>query len=94
MLELIAMGGTVLVTLAGYLKTRHFVRDRLRFVNAAQQPAAPVVAGSVAALAAGPVVWLLPLIGAPTALLFGIAVGWGAHHGQRDVRRHQLPPGS
>ena len=93
MLELILMGGTVVATLGGYLKSRQFVRERLRFVDAAQKPAAPVVAGSVAALAAGPVVALLPFIGLPTALIFGIGVGWGVNHGQRDIRRRQLPGG-
>lgn len=93
MLELILMGGSVLATLGGYFKARQFVRDRLRFVDAAQTPRAPVAAGAVAALAAGPVVWLLPVIGVPTALIFGVGVGWGVHHGQRDIRRRQLPPG-
>jgi len=93
MLELILMGGTVLATLGGYFKSRQFVRDRLRFVEAARKPTAPVIAGSVAALAAGPVVWLLPVVGLPSALIFGVGIGWGVHHGQRDIQRRQLPPG-
>ena len=93
MLELILMGGTVVATLGGYLKSRQFVRDRLRFVDAARKPTVPVIAGSVAALAAGPIVWLLPVIGLPSAVIFGVGVGWGVHHGQRDLRRRELPPG-
>jgi hypothetical protein len=93
MLELILMGGTALATFAGYLKSRHFVRDRLRFVDAARKPTVPVIAGTVAALAAGPVVWILPVVGIPTALIFGAGVGWGVHHGQRDLQRRELPPG-
>lgn len=45
---------------AGYVKVRGFVRDRLRFVDAVHGRRAPLVAGVVATLAAGPVVWALP----------------------------------
>lgn len=90
MLELLAAGATGAATLLGYLKSRQFVRDRLRFVDAAHRPVAPVVAGVGAAVIAAPVVWLLPLVGAPAALIFGVGVGWGAYHGSRDVRR-RLP---
>jgi hypothetical protein len=90
MLELLAAAGTGAVTLLGYLKARQFVRERLRFVDAAHKPTTPVLVGAVAAVAAAPVVWLLPLVGAPTALIFGIGVGWGVHHGSRDVRK-RLP---
>lgn len=92
MLELILAAGTGAVTLFGYLKARHFVRERLRFVDAAHKPGTPVIAGAAAALAAAPVVWLLPFVGAPTALIFGIGVGWGVYHGSRDVRK-RLPRG-
>lgn len=92
MLEFLVIGGTALITFGGYLKTRRFVRERLRFVNEAQAPSAPFIAGAAAALLAAPVVWLLPLVGAPTAVVFGLGVGWGVYHGGRDVRR-QLPPG-
>ena len=92
MLELMLLAGTGAVTLFGYVKSRRFVRERLRFVDAAHKPSVPVIAGAAAALAAGPVVWLLPLVGAPTALIFGIGVGWGVYHGSRDVRK-RLPGG-
>ncbi len=92
MLEFILLVGTGAVTLAGYLRSRQYVRHRLRFVDAVHAPAAPIVAGAVAALAAAPVVWLLPVVGAPTAIIFGLGVGAGVLHGARDVRK-QLPPG-
>ena len=91
MLELILLAGTGAVTLWGYLTSRKFVRERLRFVDAAHTLVAPLIAGAVAALAAVPVVLLLPLIGVPTALIFGLGVGTGVYHGSREVRR-QLPP--
>ena len=71
----------------GYVQTRRFMRQRLRFVEPAQKPIAPVVAGAAAAAIAAPVVWLLPVVGAGTAILFGAGVGIGASHGQKDVRR-------
>jgi hypothetical protein len=83
-----AAGGVA--TLVGYLQSRQYVRQRLRFVNAVQKPAVPIVAGAAAALVAAPVVWLLPVLGAGTAVVFGIGVGVGVAHGARDVRR--LPP--
>jgi len=71
----------------GYVQARRFMRQRLRFVEPAQKPVAPVVAGAAAAVIAAPVVWLLPIVGAGTAILFGAGVGIGASHGQKDVRR-------
>ena len=41
MIELLAAFGTGAVTLWGYLKSRNFVRNRLRFVDAAHTPVAP-----------------------------------------------------
>jgi hypothetical protein len=71
----------------GYVQTRQFVRKRLRFVEAAQKPMTPVVVGTAAAVVAAPVVWLLPIVGVGTAVLFGAGVGIGASHGQKDVKR-------
>lgn len=78
------------VAIAGYLQSRGWVRRRLRFVDAVQHPLTPIIAGTVAAVVAGPVVWLLPWVGLGTALLFGGGVGLGVLHGSRDIRR--LPP--
>ena len=92
MLELLFAAGTGAATLFGYLKSRQFVRERLRFVDAAHKPTAPIVAGAVAAVVAAPVVWILPIVGATSAVIFGVGVGWGVHHGSRDVRK-RLPGG-
>lgn len=89
MIELLLVGAAAGGIGAGYVKVRSFVRDRLRFVDAVQSKSAPVVVGTVAALAAGPVVWLLPVIGGGTAVAFGIGVGLGVSHGAGDVRRSQ-----
>ena len=89
MLELLLIGAAAGGIGAGYVKVRSFVRDRLRFVDAVHSRTAPVVVGAVAALAAAPVVWLLPVIGGGTALAFGVGMGLAVSHGARDVQRSQ-----
>lgn len=93
MIELLILGGAVGGISAGYIKVRHFVRDRLRFVDEVQRPVAAVGTGVVAALAAAPVVWLLPVVGAGTAVVFGAGMGLAVSHGAKDVRKqeHSLP---
>ena len=71
-----------------YVKVRDFVRDRLRFVDAAQKRSAPWFAGIATTLAMSPVVALLPVVGGGTAIVFGIVVGTAVRKGQRD--RHLL----
>jgi hypothetical protein len=92
MLGLIAFAVTSAAVIVGFIQAREFVRRRLRYVEAAHRPLAPVVAGLGAALVATPVVALVPLIGAGTAIAFGISVGLGVASGAREIRR-SLPPG-
>jgi hypothetical protein len=65
---------------AGYVYTRRF----LRFVDAVQRPAAPIVAGAATALLAVPVVALLPVVGVGTAVAAGVGVAAGVASGRRD----------
>ena len=69
-----------------YVKVRDFVSERLRFVDAAQKRSTPWFAGAAATLALSPVVAVLPVVGAGTAIVFGIVVGTAVRRGQRDVR--------
>ncbi|HET7584422.1 MAG TPA: hypothetical protein VFK13_05910 [Gemmatimonadaceae bacterium] len=95
MLGLITLGIAATASGFGYVKSRHFVRDRLRFVDAAQKGITPWLAGLGAALLAAPIVAFLPFVGGGTALLLGVSVGLGVAHGARDVRRgvpYQLTP--
>jgi len=85
--ELIGIAATVAATAFGYFQSRYFVRTKLRFVDAVQTGKAPVIAGVGAAIVAAPVVALLPLVGAGTAILFGLGVGSGVAAGARDIRR-------
>lgn len=85
-LAMIGVAATTIVTAAGYLKSRQFVRDRLRYVDAAQSPMAPVIAGVGATVVAGIAVAFLPVVGIGTALLFGAGVGIGTAAGARDIK--------
>lgn len=76
--------------LFGYVRSRQFVRGRLRFVDAVQNPLAPLVAGIGTALVASALSFL-PIITVGTGLLVGLGVGVGVLHGTRDVKR--LPGG-
>jgi len=67
----------------GFLSTRNFTRRRLRFVDAVQRPAAPLLAGAVATVVALPIAGLLPLITAGTAIAFGVGVGGGVASGRK-----------
>jgi hypothetical protein len=87
MIDLLMLAGAGIAVLLGHIRARQYVRSRLRFVDAVQSPVAPVLAGVGAALLAAPVVWLLPVLGTATALVFGAAVGSGVALGSRDVRR-------
>lgn len=78
---------TFFVTLAGFVVSQRFVESRLRYVDAVQRPYAPLVAGVVAAVVAWPIAVIVPLIGVPTALLFGASVFAGVASGAREIRR-------
>ncbi|HEU4454946.1 MAG TPA: hypothetical protein VFR81_17920 [Longimicrobium sp.] len=88
----IGLVATAGVTIFGFIQARGFTRRKLRFVEAAQSPLAPVLAGVVAAVVAAPVVALLPFVGTGTALLFGAGVGAGVLAGKQDIIRGRLNP--
>ncbi len=74
-------------TAMGYWQARKFTTNKLRYVDAVHGGMVPVVVGVIAAIIAAPVVWLLPIVGTGTALLFGGGVGFGVASGARDIRR-------
>src|SRR2546422_4732356 len=55
----------------GFVGARRLVRRRLRFVDAVQRPAAPLLAGLAATAVALPVA-ALPLVTVGTAVAFGV----------------------
>ena len=86
MIPLIVLLVLAAVPAGAFVLTRRFVRERLRYVDAVQKKRAAILAGGVAAVVATPVVALVPIFGAGTALLFGGGVGFGVYKGARDVR--------
>lgn len=86
MFDLIALAATIAATAFGYVAARKYVRDRLKFVDAVQTLKAPVLAALIAWAVAMPLTWVLPLVGAGTAILFGVGVGLGVRAGARDIR--------
>lgn len=89
---LIGAGAATVATGYGYIQSRMFTRKKLRFVDAAQSGAAPVVAGVGAVVIGGVAAALLPIIGPGTAILFGIGVGAGVASGQSDIKHRRLNP--
>jgi len=79
-------------TIFGFIQARSFTRRKLRFVEAAQSPMAPILAGLAAAVAMSPVAALLPLVTGATAVLFGLGVGAGVMAGKQDIIRGRLNP--
>jgi hypothetical protein len=87
MFTIISMAIAIAVAVVGYVQAKAFTQSKLRFVDAVHHFAAPLLAGLAALLIATPVVWLLPLIGKGTAILFGLGVGAGVSSGARDIRK-------
>lgn len=87
MFTIISMAIALAVATIGYVQAKWFVQNKLRFVDAVHHFAAPLLAGLAAILIATPVVWLLPLVGTGTAILFGLGVGAGVSSGARDIRK-------
>jgi hypothetical protein len=90
MLWLLSVAVSLGVSWFGFSAARRFVRERLRYVDAALTPGAAIVAALGAALVTYPVVALLsflPLIGPGTAIVFGLGVGLGSRAGATDVKR-------
>jgi hypothetical protein len=83
MIELIAAGALGVV---GHLKSKDFVKRRLRFTSLVERPGVGLMAGAAAALVAAPVVAILPVVGAGTAIAFGAGVGTGVHVGVRQAK--------
>lgn len=92
MFGLLAFALSSAAVIIGFTQAKAFVSQRLRYVDAARSPLAPLVAGVGAALVATPIVWMLPIIGAGSAIAFGLSVALGVAAGNKEIRR-SLPPG-
>jgi hypothetical protein len=85
--SLLGLAITAAITLIGYWQARQFTQHRLRFVDAVHKGTAPLLAGIGAAAVAAPIVWMLPVVGTGTALLFGAGVALGVNAGAREIRK-------
>jgi hypothetical protein len=85
--ELIGFAATTALTAVGYYQARQYVQRRLQYVDAVHGLRAPLIAGTAACLVAAPVVAIVPVVGAGTAILFGVGVGAGVAAGARSIRR-------
>ena len=92
MFGLLAFALSTAAVIIGFTQAKDFVARRLRYVDAARSPLAPFVADIGAAIIAAPIVWLLPFVGAGSAIAFGLSVALGVAAGNKNVRQ-QLPPG-
>lgn len=86
MFELIALGIAGAAGVFGHIKSRRFVGRRLRYTNIVETPGLGLWAGVGATVLAAPVVALLPLVGAGTAVVIGAGVGTGVALGVKDSK--------
>ena len=86
MFELIGLGIAAAVGFYAHLKSRSFVRRRLRYTSWVEKRWLGIISGVVTAIA---VAWL-PLVGPVAGLLVGAGVGSGVSMGASDVRNRRL----
>ncbi len=94
MFELVGMAtaGAVsgVVGVVGHIKSRNFVRRRLRFTSIIEFRFVGLAAGVLATVVALPIVGLLPFVGIGTALAFGLGIGTGVGLGARHARENKV----
>lgn len=86
MFELIALGVAGVAGAYGHIKSRWFVGQKLRYTNIVETPALGLWAGVAATVLAAPVVAVLPIVGAGTAIVIGAGVGTGVALGVKDSK--------
>ena len=83
---LIALGVASAAGVFGHIKTRDFVKRRLRFTSFIDKPGMGLAAGAVTTVA----IAALPIVGIPTGLIVGAGVGTGVALGARDAKGRRL----
>jgi hypothetical protein len=89
MFGLLATGIAGVSAVYGHLKSRKFVGRRLRYTELVEKPALGLWAGVAATIVAAPIVAVLPIVGAGTAIAIGAGVGTGVALGVKDA--HEPP---
>jgi hypothetical protein len=87
MLELVIAGAAGVV---GHLRSRKFVGQRLRYTTWVEKPMLGLWTGVATTVIAAPLVALLPVVGAGTALAAGVGVGTGVALGVGDTQKPPL----
>lgn len=87
MLPIISLILTLGIAYFAYSAARRFVRDRLRFVEGARKFRLAILAAAGVFVITIPFAWLLPFVGAGTALALAAGVGVGVAAGSRDLNR-------
>jgi len=90
MFELIALGIAGGAGVMGHLKSRKWVRRRLRYTEWVQKPGLGLAAGVITTIAAAPLVGFLPLLGPGAAMALGAGVGTGVHLGAKEAREGKV----
>jgi hypothetical protein len=78
MIELVVAGAA---GVASHIKSKKFVRRRLRYTRWVERPGVGLMAGVATAIVAAPLVTALPLIGAGAGMAIGIGAGLGVGTG-------------
>ena len=88
MFELIPIAVAGAATVYGHMKSRRFVRKRLRYTSWVEKPGIGIAAGVVTAVVAAPIVPLVPFLGFGwgTALILGAGIGTGVSMGAKDAK--------
>jgi len=86
MFGLIALGIAGAVGVGGHIKSRSWVRRKLRYTETINKPAIGLAAGVVTTIVAAPLVAVLPIVGPGAAIALGAGVGSGVHLGAKDAR--------
>lgn len=86
MFELIAAGIAGAAGIYGHIKSRKFVGRRLRYTAVVEKPALGLWTGVGAMIVAAPIVSVLPLVGAGTAIAIGAGIGTGVALGVKDTK--------
>ena len=87
---LLAAGIAGAVGLYGHIKSRKFVGQRLRYTSLVEKPALGLFAGVGAVIVAAPIVAILPIVGAGTAIAIGAGIGTGVALGVKDSKNPPL----
>jgi hypothetical protein len=86
MFSLIAAGIAGASGVYGHIKSRKFVGQRLRYTKLVEKPLLGVWVGAGATVVAAPLVAVLPIVGAGTAIAIGAGIGTGVALGVKDSK--------